>query len=351
MGLQRRTCSALGAGLSAALLAIGAGVPAEASTTPGWRIVFSRHFGGPANFCAYWAVAAISRHDAWALGGGTSSAAAEHWNGRKWLSSPLPAGLNSAINAVSAPAAKDVWAVSDQGGYILHFNGTRWAVASKRFSGFGELTGVTAFSPANVWVFGGPGAAPGFGTWHYNGHSWQQELAATKVGIVTASALSASNMWAIGSGTSPEDSIVHYTGTWRREKSAALSGLQFHGILALTKKNVWATATIQTNSFRPYVVHLADGKWVKAKIPWPVSPAFDLASDGRGGLWLTAVSTTTGYWEIHRSASGRWSRTRIASAAMFDVTLIPGTASLWGAGDVLSKTSASAAISAYGRVG
>jgi hypothetical protein len=350
MGLRRRSLTAVGAGLSTAVLAITMGVPAQAATTPGWRI-FSRPFGGSARFSAFWAVTAISRHDAWAVGGGTTPAA-EHWNGRKWRTSPLPTGLNSAINAVSASSSKDVWAVSDMGGYILHFNGTRWYVV-KRFSGFGELTGVTAFSPTNVWVFGGPGGAPGFGTWRYNGHSWKRDGAATKSGIGSVSAVSPSDMWAIGSRTSPLDSIVHYTGTWRRERSAALAGLQFDGILALSKRNVWATAAIQTHGSRPHLVHLTGGRWVKTKIPWAVGPAFDLASDGHGGLWLTAfsaVSAATGYWEIHRSASGRWSRTRIASAAVFDVTRIPGTTSLWGAGYVQGKTNSSAAIFAYGRV-
>jgi hypothetical protein len=245
MGLACRSLTAVGSGLSVAVLAISMGVPAQATTTqattaqaattqaattPGWRTFFRR---GSTNFSAFWAVTAINRHDAWAVGGGTAPFA-EHWNGRNWRSSPLPGGLNSAVNAVSAPSANDVWTVSDQGGYILHFNGTRWAKATKRFSGFGELTGVTAFSPVNVWVFGGPRAAPGFGTWHYNGHFWKQDTAASKNGIVRASALSPSNMWAVGSSTSPLDSIVHYTGTWRREKSAVLSGLQFDGILAVS---------------------------------------------------------------------------------------------------------------------
>jgi len=46
---------------------------------------------------------------------------------------------------------------------------------------------VTALGPDDVWVFGGPGADPGVGTWHFNGHSWTQITSAPGNGIVTAS--------------------------------------------------------------------------------------------------------------------------------------------------------------------
>ncbi len=187
---------------------------------------------------AYFAVTASGARNAWALGGtdlsgtGSGTPAAEHWQGGSWKASKLPGGLASAIDAASAPSASDVWAVSDQGGYILHFNGTSWSTSAKRFSGFGELTGVTAFSPSNVWVFGGPGAAPGFGTWHYKGRSWTKSPTATKDGIAYASALSPSNMWAIGAVSAGEDSVFRYTGSWHQVTASALSGLQFHAILA-----------------------------------------------------------------------------------------------------------------------
>lgn len=101
-------------------------------------------------------------HDAWAFGGTNSGGGslpvgrpvAEHRASGKWRSSQLPSGLKGYISEVSAPSASDIWAITFLGGYILHWNGAHWSL-SKHLTGAGELTGVTAFSAKNVWVFGG----------------------------------------------------------------------------------------------------------------------------------------------------------------------------------------------------
>ena len=356
MVVRLRAALVLGASLSAVALGFSPALPAEAASSPGWRIVFSHQYGA-GSFSDYFAVTATGARNAWAFGGtdvsgaGSGSPAAEHWQGSSWTASALPGGLADSISAASAPSASDVWAVSDQGGYILHFNGSGWSEASKRFTGFGELTGVTAFSPSNVWVFGGPGAAPGFGTWHFNGTSWTKSPTATKDGIATASALSPSNMWTIGSVSAGEDSIFHYTGSWHQSTGSALAGLQFHAILARAADNVWALANIATNAFRPYLAHLTSSGWGRIKIPFSLDPV-DLSSDGRGGLWLTAVDSANAGWVVHRSASGQWSRVSLGkSARMFGLALVPGTASLWGAGSVNQPAGSKAAIWADGRTG
>ncbi len=353
---RRRTWVVLNGSLAAAAaIALGPILPAQAATSPGWRTVFSHVYGGAGSQSALFAVTATSTRNAWAFGGtnvgATGSPVAEHWQGGSWRASKLPGGLGDSINAASAPSASDVWAVSDQGGYILHFNGTSWSAASKRFSGFGELTGVTAFSRSNVWVFGGPGASPGFGTWHYNGQSWTKSPIATKDGIVRASALSSSNMWAVGSVNAGEDSIFHYSGGWHQATASALAGLQFHAILAKATDNVWALANIATNGFRPYLVHLTSSGWARIKIPYSLAP-FDFASDGHGGLWMTAGDSAGAGWAVHRTASGHWSRVSLGkSAHMLAPALIPGTASLWGAGYVSQKVGSKAVIWADGRIG
>jgi hypothetical protein len=76
---------------------------------------------------------------------------------------------------------------------VLRWNGHRWSVAkSWHVGGRVELTGVTALSPTDVWVFGSGGFAPGLGTWHYNGHTWKHITQGAAVGITMASAVSSS---------------------------------------------------------------------------------------------------------------------------------------------------------------
>jgi hypothetical protein len=347
--------------LSAAVLAMAPAALAQASSGSGWRVVFSHHNGAQATMSTYLSVTAPGKGAAWAAGGagGNGSpatgrpAAARLSNGR-WRPVSLPGGLTGWLGAISADSAKDAWAVSLQTGFALHWNGTRWTVARRwpepKHGLLRELTGVTALSPSDVWVFGGPGAFPGVGTWHFNGHSWAHVTSAPGNGIVKASALSAKNIWAIGSATAPEDSIAHFTGKWHTVHAPALSGLQFTSIAAVSRDDVWAVGTVQTNGNQPRLVHLTRGGWSRMSLPWPVDPV-DVASDGRGGVWITALGAR-GSLVVHRSASGTWRRTTIGpNAAMFGVAMIPGTTSLWGSGWVKSTSGVSAAVWAHGRVG
>ena len=81
----RRTLVGLGAVASAAALAL---TPAAAGAAGGgWQVVFTRHYGPPANQSLYEAVAATGTNDAWAFGTTnwsnphTGVPVAEHWTG------------------------------------------------------------------------------------------------------------------------------------------------------------------------------------------------------------------------------------------------------------------------------
>lgn len=346
----------IAAGLSAAALASAVAwpaLPALAAPNPGWRVVLNLHSGAPNSYSAFWAGIAVSSHDAWAVGGlndaEAGQPAAYQWAGKHWHASPLPHGLHNSLDALSAPSQTDIWAVSDVGGYILHYNGTRWSVARKRFTGFGELTGVTAFSPSDVWVFGGPGAYPGYGTWHYDGRTWSRSAGASQLGITTASPVSPTDMWAIGSKNSPQDSLARYAGTWRLVSSHALSGLQFTAILALSSQDVWAAGAAPAKAFTSYLVHKTSSGWARVKLPYSVSVG-DLISDGRGGLWVTGAGSAGPSWAIHLSATGHWSRTLLGkSSHVFGLTRIPRTTSLLGVGTADTKLGSNAIIWADGR--
>ena len=348
-----------GASACAAVLALSPVTPVQAASAPGWRVVFSHHYGGSLVSSGYVAVASPSRTAAWAVGGadGTGNPAtgrpvSARWRHGSWRAIRLPSGLSGYLGDVSADSANDAWAVSIFTGYVLHWNGTKWAVA-RRFPVHGlpkELTGVTAISPSNVWVFGGPGADPGLGTWHFNGHSWQHVTSSPGDGIEAASALSATNIWAIGSASAPQDSIAHFTGRWKTVRATALSGLQFSAITAVSSHDVWAVGTVQTNSSQPRLVHMTSRGWSRVRVPWLVDP-ISMAPDGRGGIWITA-DNSSGLWTLHRLATGSWSRIKIESTpALLRIALIPGTTSLWGAGSVRAKSVANAAVWAHGRIG
>jgi hypothetical protein len=359
----RRARIMIGAGVAAVALSVAATLPAQAASGTGWRIVSSRHFGtaGASNYL--YTVVAPAADDAWAFGASAPDGAtpaggpiAENWNGTKWQAAALPSGLSDTITAASAPSATDVWAVTDLSGTVLYYDGTTWSVAkqfSEPTSGLPvQLTGVTAFSPTNVWVWGGSGAYPGFGTWHLQGTTWTQ-VTGTGGSVASASALSPTNIWAVGGNSSaPQDVVVHYNGTaWQQATSTALDNVQFTPtIVALSATNVWtAGEAISGTKSVPYLLHMSGTKWTRVKIPWAVDPS-RVAPDGSGGLWITALGTTSDQWYVlHRTKAGVWSRSKIgASDQLFGITSIPGTTSLWGAGSKQATSGSNAAIWAYG---
>ncbi|HEV2376957.1 MAG TPA: hypothetical protein VGS19_32935 [Streptosporangiaceae bacterium] len=352
MMMSRHIYAVFGVVASAAAIALASGLSAQGAVSSGWRVVFTHHYGAPSNNSLYTAVAATSTHDAWALGvdnwvnAYSGAPVAEHWNGTSWHSATLPAGLTSTVMAASATSASDVWAVTRFGGDILHFDGTTWSVA-RHLSGTEELTGVTAFSASNMWVFGGGGFTTGFGTWHLRGHTWTH-VTGDGGGIESASALSPSDIWAIGSIKSPEDAIVHYNGTaWQHMTAPVLSGLGFQQVLAEPGDDVWATATPIGNGSQWLLLHFSNGQWTSVSLPFRTTGFGYLAPDGQGGFWLESHAGTAP-WVWHRSAAGQWSR---VAASPGEMALVPGTTSLFGASGVAATTGSNAAVWAFGPIG
>jgi hypothetical protein len=354
----RSTYAAAIAATSAAALALAVGVPAQAAGTS-WSVVLTHHYGAATNYSAYTAVAAPAADSAWAFG--TTNAAgepapgtpvAEQWNGTKWSSSPLPSGLSSEIDAASAVSATSVWAVTEVGGDILYWNGSTWSVAHHVPGHDLLFTGITAVSNSDVWAFGFASVGPGLGTWHYNGHAWTH-VTGSAVGLVEASAVSATNIWAIGSSSEgPAGGVLeHYNGTtWEPVTAAALSGLAFGGIVALSSTSVWAIA--ENSSNEALLVHFNGSQWTSVTVPYSGISLQYFAPDGQGGFWLDALDTTGKTWVLHYSAAGTWSRTTLGTGSMGPLALVPGTTSLWGVGSVPTSTPASnARIWAYGQTG
>jgi hypothetical protein len=337
-------------------------VAGHAATTPSWQQVFSEHYGPAVDFSGYSAVVSSGTGDAWALGGSDLSngngtvqePTAVHWDGASWTDFAMPAGTTSDIVAASAPSSDDIWAVTAADGWVLHWDGTQWAVAtqiSPQSAGFGELTGVTAFSPTDVWVFGGPGASGGLGTWHYNGTAWQQSTTGTADGLERASALAANSIWAIGGVNSPDSTIMHYNGSkWQTIKSKVLSGLQFFGIEAFSNTDVYATATVGGTATSPSVLLHYNGKsWSEVTLPAGLSlSSTEIVSDGQGGLWLSAedFSAATPQPYVVQYTSQGWSTTQVG--ANLSLASVPNTTSVLGGGFVADGSGGDAAVWAYG---
>jgi hypothetical protein len=345
-----RALTALAGGAAVLTLAAAAAPAAMASATAAsWKTVYDRHYGAATAQNGFQVAVAPARDRAWVFGGtdnfsGTPIAA--RWTGGTWRNVSLPAGVTGNIDAASASSPGNIWAVTQLGQAVLHWNGHAWSVAKSWHKG-GEfqLTGVTAISRTDVWVFGSGGFTGGLGTWHYNGHSWKHETAAAAGGITLASAVSGSDIWAIGSRSAPQDSIVRYFhGRWEFQTSPVLAGRQINSILAISAGNVWAVAAQQTNSTKSYLLHYNGSKWSSVSVPGGVAKngqLVRLAADGHGGFWLQTAKRL-----LHRTDTGAWS-SPLAQPQILALVAVPGTHLLLGAGAGPSATVNSSNAAVY----
>jgi hypothetical protein len=322
-----------------------------------WRMVSDGHFGSPSNASGFSAVVAPAAKDAWVFGGTNpgqaSSPVAQRWNGRSWRTVPLPAGLDSFISGASASAPGNVWAVSSFGGYVLRWNGVRWSVA-RRWSPGRQATCILAVSRTDVWLFGAPSRAAGTGTWNYNGHRWTR-MTGRDSALYRASAVSARDIWAI-TARPRRGLVMHWDGHgWHRVPTgSALAGTHLDDVLATARDSVWVVgiSPAAVEDGQVVVAHWDGRRWQRHVAPGRVIPR-RVAADGRGGIWITAVSlgSQTESRLLHLLKSGRWTRTVIAHGlgnAISDLALIPGTRSLWGSGGFLTASGGDAAIWLHG---
>ena len=135
-------------------------------------------------------VAALSPHDAWAVGGypvdrygNPGKTLIVHWNGMAWqrVRSPSPADRDT-LYSVAVTSASNAWAVGETGAktLILHWNGRSWrqvpSPSPRRRSPTGDgLAAVTATSARDAWAVGTddrPGGVAGALVEHWNGKAW-----------------------------------------------------------------------------------------------------------------------------------------------------------------------------------
>ncbi|HEX9035070.1 MAG TPA: hypothetical protein VF834_24785 [Streptosporangiaceae bacterium] len=315
-------------------------VASAAPAASGWQVAY-RH-GTSQMYTKYTSVAVSGSH-VWAVGmvgvAADGLPAGAHLQNGRWAVTAMSSSSCRALDAVSADAPGDAWATGV--GCVLHWQAGKWAVARKWAIApppAPPMTDIIAFSPTNVWTFGdGWTAQPGLGTWHLQGRTWKR-ITGLGANITTASAVSATSIWAIGGVKAEADAILHYAnGSWHQATSTALTGLRFDGIVAAGANSLWVTATTTAKPVGYQLLHLANGRWTSYNVPDPFSSILyfrdgQIAPDGRGGVWITDGAQLSSGRLLHFSRSGQWSAPVIAGGNIMQIVRVPGTTTLWASG-------------------
>src|SRR5262245_22358653 len=286
-------------------------------------------------------IAAISAGDIWSVGtrfvtGPGDQMLSKHWDGVRWTSviSPNASIYFNALHAVAATSANDVWAAGeyDDGSLtqtlIEHWDGARWKIvaSSNLGSSNNRLTSIAAISASNAWAVGSyddgsGGSLPLILRW--NGASWQSVAApspsgASEVTLRSIAAVSASDIWAVGSYTDLSGNTLRKTLTlhWNGSQWKILASPNpksflnaLNSVTAVASNDVWAVGyTSDGGGYKTLALHWNGASWQAASAPSPGSPNNELlavaavASDdiwavGYAGVSADDGQTLTLHWD------------------------------------------------------
>jgi hypothetical protein len=156
---------------------------------------------------------------------------------------------------------------------------------------------VAATSADNAWAVGGTNSGQSL-ILHWNGISWKQAPSAGAAGsLAGVSASSATNAWAVGSGSgSGKTLILHWNGIiWKQVPSPSPQGnLSLTSVAVISGRNAWAVGDVftSTSPATSLILHWNGATWQEVPIPSP--------SEGKFGNALAGVAATsaTNAWAV-----------------------------------------------------
>jgi hypothetical protein len=277
------------------------------------------------------AVAGTSRDEFWAVGyykdagGNVAHTLAEHWDGQAWavVSSPNASGQSNYLQAVTAVAPDDVWAVgySQQEGFggtkpvtlTEHWDGESWSIVPSPNQGTDDeniLHGVKGFAPDDVWAVG-EAYADGVNvavTLHWDGEQWvvvPGPDGGSGNWLFAVDGISPTDVWAVGYDfDDSQDSFEPLFGYW---DGAAWSAYEFTSppplqlattVVAISPGDVWAVGRTDNPSSEfsaLFSQHWDATKWSN-DLARPLAPGdFNLAVGvtalSSSDVWMSGYST------------------------------------------------------------
>jgi hypothetical protein len=389
---SRRAAVALSAG--ATVLAAGAAaLPAQAAAVPGWRVGATFPVTGRESILT--SVAAVSARDAWLAGltvnpkSGAFGNLIRHWNGRSWTRVTLPAKVASGWNrslpvgqVVGASSPSDVWIFGGQtSAAYLRLNGRRWSLGHLpgRVAGaqkFVQINAARVVSKSNVWAFGETDTASSpqltvtpYAA-HFNGVRWTVTHVPGNSGIVAVSAASTGSVWAVAGtsaqaaadglgGSAGQQAVLHWTpkGGWQQLPQPALpKGTQLSAVTLESGRVVVGGSQPNGRKGRSALLITWNGKAWSAPSVAGASPTkwtvAGVAADGRGGTWVLGFHNSGNPGKLWHVVAGKWAAVQPAFGRhawlLEQITAVPRTDSVWGAGALRTAKSTVGLIAVAG---
>jgi hypothetical protein len=286
-------------------------------------------------------VSASSATNAWAVGSARDRTLAERWNGSVWrrVPTPSPGGViiyrGDMLTAVVAIAPDDAWAVGRYGEHVhgtpllLHWNGVVWQRRTLPHAArHASLWDMTAISARDIWAVG----SSRYGvtrTLHYDGSRWRVIPAVNRgphATLLAVAATSADDVWAVG--YTPATLTEHWDGHMWSLAPASRRGGPETGVAAVSPNEAWGVG--YTDHGHMSVIDRWDGS------TWTTVHAIT----GGPHLASIAAASATDAWAVGGSTIVHWDGTTwtpvtitaLLPISITSVTHVPGLTAYWAVG-------------------
>jgi len=308
------------------------------------------------------AVAGFDVNDVWAVGFTQDTSyqtLVEHWDGSSWSIVPSPnEGVRSELLGVGGIASDDLWAVgvfTEDFGFhpsrtlTEHWDGAQWSVVpSVSLQNFDQLNAVSAVATDDVWAVGQI-SLRGALFIHWDGGGWNIVDPPPDAGPQFAvAALASDDVWSAGEGRQASNTGLfnHWDGTsWTNIPNPPLTpgSATIRGLSALAPNDIWAAGSVfyefcpEKTCYlfeTPRVLHWDGGSWTIVDRPqaFDLSRLSGIAAESGSSVW--GVGSENGHTIASHWDGSRWTNAaalQLGGGTGFEgVTVVGGDA--WAVG-------------------
>ncbi len=224
------------------------------------------------------------------------------------------------IVAIAGTSREDVW-IADDGGEVLHFDGTRWRDSDAPF----------AVRPQSLAILGGEVVLVGSGIYRHAGDAWVRDTVGDDSTTWRAAAEHEGELYVAGTVATTSHVARYANGAWTELPAPAIESAC--GIAVAGPDDVWV-AGYTGSPADGLIAHWDGTAWTTETLPG----AGELCAIAVHGDEVWAAGRTDGVWDAdptavyRRSAAGTWTASQPLPAGAVRALAVHGD-ELWAAGD------------------
>lgn len=254
------------------------------------------------------AVSAPAPDDAWAVGEAPSKFPAtnlprhtliEHWDGATWT---VMAGAATAgrFEDVAALDAGNVWVVgstANETPIIEHWDGTQWNHTAEPWSL--SPTAITTSASGEAWLAGYNDMSAMI--LHWNGVRWLRVMRRQKAELDDITAFSAKDIWAVGNDNEQKLLALHWNGSrWKAYPMGAGAGhdlpVGLYSVAATSANDVWAVGSAHVAGLNgydadPVIRHWNGSRWTEVVPTGGEATLVAVTATNGSGPWVSGNDT------------------------------------------------------------